>query len=117
MKGNRNARFEIFSTLSRSDAHVRLDLLEALHSEIQILPGVSGGDLRTDTRLALGHHGIAEPDHIYALFQHTGGELSGYLGVVEHDGNNGVAALQHVEAQCAQQIGRASCRERVLRLV
>lgn len=98
MKGNRNARFEIFSTLSRSDAHVRLDLLEALHSEIQILPGVSGGDLRTDTRLALGHHGIAEPDHIYALFQHTGGKVGGDFGIVKHYRHNGVRTRQYVEA-------------------
>ena len=55
--------------------HFGLDLTEAPDGEIQILSGVTGGNLGADPILALGHHGVAEGHHIYALVQHTPGKL------------------------------------------
>ena len=59
---------------------------------------MAGGDLGTYAVPALGYHGIAEAYHVYALLEHSGGELVGYLGVIEHYGDYGMLAGQQVEA-------------------
>ena len=48
---------------SADDAQLPADLLERLDSPVHVLEAVRSRQLHADTRLALGHHGEAEPDH------------------------------------------------------
>ena len=89
----------MFISVHRSEPHLLLDLAEALDGEVQILLGVTGGDLGADAGLAHGHYRVAEARDVDALGQHPGGELLSHLGVVEHDGHDGVLPRQQVEAK------------------
>ena len=80
-------------------AHFLLDLAEALNHEVDVLLGMAGGELGANPILALGNHRVAEGHNVDALLKHPAGELMGNLGIIEHDGNNGVLAGQQLEAQ------------------
>ena len=60
---------------------------------------MAGGDLRADAVAALGDDGIAETDDVDALIEHPAGKLLRGLGVIEHDGDDGVLAGEQIEAE------------------
>ena len=55
------------------------------------------GDLRADAGFALGHNRIGKADDVDAFLEHGVGEVAGEGGVAEHDGSDGMRALQNFE--------------------
>lgn len=88
--------------------HFGFHLCEAADSKVKILLGMAGAHLGADAGFALGHHRVGEAHHIDALFQHPVCKLGGYLGVVKHDGDDGMGAFRHVEAQLAQLLAEVA---------
>src|SRR6056297_2831826 len=66
---------------------------------VEVFPVVSGGHLRADARLAVGHHRIGETDHVDAVLQQPVGHLPGQACVAQHHRDDGVLARQQVEAE------------------
>src|SRR6185503_1867479 len=66
-------------------SQLRFYLGEFFDNRGEIVAGMRGGNLRADARLALGHDGITETDHIDALGQHRISKARGERGVSKHD--------------------------------
>ena len=75
-----------------------LDGLEAGNCEVQIILGVTCGDLSPDPCLALRYYRICEAGYINALLQHSVSELCSYLGIIEHYGYDGMISGKQIEA-------------------
>ena len=56
---------------------------------------MGGGDLRTDAGFALRHDGEGKSDYADAIVEYGVGEPTGECRVIEHDGRDGMGALDH----------------------
>jgi len=75
------------------------DADEGVHTAVDLLGCVRGGELDADARLALRNDGVGEADDVDPLGQEVGGHVLGQARLVEHDGHDGVHARLDVEAR------------------
>ena len=82
-----------------SEPHFLLNFRETTDSKIQVLPGVSGGNLSTNPILALGDHRVAESHNVDPFLEHPPRKFTGNLGIIEHHRNDGVFAGKQIKSQ------------------
>ena len=82
-----------------SNAQLLFHLGESVDGLLKVLLRMGGGNLRSDSGLALWDDGVAKADDIDAFFQQGVGHLRRQGCLAEHDRNDRVLAGQNVEAQ------------------
>ena len=66
---------------------------------LELIDGVSGGDLSTDSSFSLRDHRIGEADHVDAFGKHRLSYFSGPRGIADHHGNDGVDSVENIETE------------------
>lgn len=79
---DRDSAEEVFSGSGPSGQRSMLlsHLGEGFHAAVDVLVTVHGRDLHPDARLALGHHGVAEANHVNAWGGSAGRVRAGWDG-------------------------------------
>ena len=81
-----------------NQAQFAASLREGGNGLIEIGTTVSGRDLSSYSSLSFGYDWVAEADDIDAAIEQCGGEFVRFAGIADHDGNNGVLAVEQLKS-------------------
>ena len=85
------------------------DFSKGFDGPIQMLSGVGGAYLSSNSGFSLGYNREGKANDIDALFQHGCSDIRSQLGIPKHDGNDGMFPSFYIESCSSHLLSKVAC--------